>query len=103
IDLAIAMPVDLKMVSKLHNHLQTIPELRIVHTTGSWDEGTIITVALDKPIPLIRLISNMPDVEVTSELLEKEGLTRGKSSSLLRGENRGAKSIKLILKEAQTL
>ena len=101
IELDIPVPVELKMVSKLYNYLQTIPELKILRTRGSWDRGTTITVVLDKPMPLISLISKIPDVEVTPELLQKDGLVKGRSSSLLRGDKRGVKGIKLILKEAQ--
>ena len=100
VELIIAAPLELKLVSKLYNYLQTIPELRILYTRGSWDQGTTIAVVLEKPIPLISLISEMPGVEVTPELLKKESLAKGKSSSLLRGEKGEVKRIKLVLKEA---
>jgi hypothetical protein len=101
VELDIPVPVELKLVSKLYNYLQTIPELKILHTRGSWDRGTTITVVLDKPMPLISLISKIPDVEVTPELPQKDSLVRGRSSSLLRTGGKGVKGIKLILKEAQ--
>ncbi len=100
VELDIPVPVELKLVSKLYNYLQTIPELKILHTRGSWDRGTTITVVLDKAMPLISLISKIPDVEVTAELPQKDSLVKGRSSSLLRG-GKGVKGIKLILKEAQ--
>jgi len=101
VELAVAIPVDLKMMSKLYNHLQTIPELRILHTRGSWDRGTTITVVLDKPIPLINLISKIPGAEATPELPQKDDLVKGTSSSLLRGKKKGVRRIKLTLKEVQ--
>lgn len=100
IDLVIPSPVELKLVSSLYNYLHTIPELRILYTRGSWDRDTTITVVLDKPIPLISIILKTPGVEVTPELLEKDVLAREKPSLLLKGEQRTAKRIKLILKEA---
>ncbi len=103
VELAIAMPVELKMVSKLYNYLQTIPDIKILRTTGSWDRGTTITVVADKPIPLISKISKIPGVEVTSELLQKDDLVKGTSSSLLRAGGKGVKGVKIIkltLKEA---
>jgi len=100
VELIIAAPIELKLVSKFYNYLQTIPELRVLYTRGSWDQGTTITVVLEKPIPLISLISETPGVEVTPELLKKEGLAKGKSSSLLRGEKGEVKRSKLVLKEA---
>ena len=79
----------------------TIPEIKILHTRGSWDRDTTITVVLDKPIPLISIISETPGVEVTPELLEKDSLATRKPSSPPIGEKKGAKGIKLILEEAQ--
>ncbi|MBA7653171.1 hypothetical protein ES703_61014 [subsurface metagenome] len=100
VELAIAMPVELKLVSKFYNHLQTIPEIKIRHTKGSWDRGTTITVVLDKPIPLISVISKIPGVKATPELPQKDSLAKGTSSSLLRGGGKGVKRIKLTLREA---
>ena len=101
VDLVIPSPAELKLVSRLYNYLQTIPELRILYTRGTWDQGTAITVALHKPMPLIRLISETPGVEVTPSLLEKDALEKEKSSLPLRAGRKAVKRIKLILKEAQ--
>ena len=101
VELVIPMPVELKLVSKLYNYLQMIPELKILHTRGSWDQGTTITVVLEKPMPLISLISKTPGVEVTPEQLEKDEVATGKSSLLLRGGEKKVRGrIKLVLKEA---
>ncbi len=100
VELAIAMPVDLVTVSKLYNHLQTMPELRILRTTGSWDQGTSITVVLDKPIPLISIISKISGVEVTPELQSEDSLAKAISSSSLGAKRRGVKRIKITLREA---
>ncbi len=90
VELAITKPVDPKMVSKLYNYLQTTPEIKLVHTSGSWDRGTTITVVLDKPIPLISVISSkVPEAKATAERPEKDGYVSGK---------RGVRRIKLSLK-----
>ena len=90
VELAVAKPVDLKMVSKLYNYLQVTPEIKFVHTDGSWDRGTTITVTLDKPIPLISVLSSkIPEAEVTPERPEMDGFVKGK---------RGVRRIKLALK-----
>ena len=102
VELAIAIPVELKMVSKLYNYLQTIPDIKILRTTGSWDRGTTITVVADKPLPLISIISKIPGVEVISELPQKDDLVKGTSSSRLRASGKEVKRIKLTLKEAQS-
>ena len=100
VELFIPVPVELKMVSKLYNYLQTIPELKVLHTRGSWDRGTAITVVLDKPMPLISIILKIPGVEVTPELPQKDSLIKGRPGSLLRAGSKGVKGIQLILKEA---
>jgi len=99
VELAIGVPVDLKMISRLYNSLQTMPEVRILRTRGSTNRGSIITVALGKPIPLISVISSkIPGVAVTPEPPEKDRLVRGKPSPLLGKGKKGVRRIKLALK-----
>jgi len=101
VELAIGIPVELKMVSKFYNYLQTIPDIKILRTTGSWDKGTTITVVADKPTPLISEISEVPDVKVIPELSQNDSSEKGTSSSRLRGGGKGITTrIKLTLKEA---
>lgn len=98
VELAISVPVDLKMVSRLYNYLQTIPEIKILHTRGTWDRGTTITVVLDKPIPLISVISKIGGIEAIPELPEKDSPAKEKLSLLLGRGKRGAKRIRLAPK-----
>ena len=98
VELAISAPVDLKMVSKLYNYLQTIPDIKILHTSGTWDRGTTITVVLDKPIPLISIISKIGGIEAIPELPEKDSAGKEKLSSLLGKKKGGAKRIRLATK-----
>jgi len=100
IELAIAIPVELRAVSKFYNYLQTIPDVKILRTTGSWDRGTTITVVADKPVPLISTISEIPGVEVISELSQQDSSVKGTLSSRRREGGKGVKKIKLTLKEA---
>ena len=91
VELAIAKPLNPKMVSKLYNYLQTTPEIKFAHTSGSWARGTTITVVLDKPIPLISVLSSkIPEAEITPERPGEDGFVGGK---------RGLRRIKLALKE----
>lgn len=101
VELAIGTPVDLKMVSKLYNNLQTIPELRILHTRGSVNQGTTVTVVLEKPTPLVSMIlSRMPEVEAVPEPAGKDSLAKGKSSSLSRKSEDKVRRIRLALKRS---
>ena len=100
IELVIAIPVELKMVSKLYNYLQTVPDVKILRTTGSWDRGTTINVVADKPIPLIDTLSNIPDMEVIAEEPKQGSSAKSKSNLRLKREGKEVKRIKLTLKEA---
>jgi len=93
VELAIAKPVDPSMVSKLYNYLQTTPEIKFARTSGSWDRGTTITVVLDKPIPLISVLSSkIPGIEVTPELPRKDSFVKREG---------GVRRITLSRKEGQ--
>ncbi|MEK7354017.1 MAG: hypothetical protein AABZ77_05885, partial [Chloroflexota bacterium] len=97
IELAIAVPVDPAAVSKLYNYLRATPDMKVLYTEGSADRGTTITIALDKPLPLISLMSKMPGFEITPGLPQKENLRKGTSGSP--GANRkGLTRIELTLK-----
>jgi hypothetical protein len=93
-------PVDLKLVTQLYNYLQTIPELKVLYTRGSWDQGTTIVVVLEKSFALIKTITAIPNVSVSVGILEKDAAAGGKTISLLRRKDRIAKRLGLILKEA---
>jgi len=99
VELAIAAPVDLKMVSQLYESLQTIRELRILHTSGSANRGTIITVVLESPMPLISIISSkMPGVEARPELPGNSSSVGGNRTSLPGKGRKEMRRIKLALK-----
>jgi len=91
VELNVGVPVDPNLVSKLYNYLQTTPEIKFVRTSGSWNRGTMITVVLDKPIPLINVLtSKIPEAEVTPEQPGKDGFVK---------DRKGVRSIILTLKE----
>ncbi len=63
IELHVTAPVDMKMVSKLYNTLQTTSQIKIIQTRGSREKGTVITLMLEKPTPLIALVSKVDGLE----------------------------------------
>ncbi|MDP2744479.1 MAG: hypothetical protein Q8P00_05375, partial [Dehalococcoidia bacterium] len=78
VELVVAVPVDLKMLAKLFSFLQTTSEIKIHRISGSWDRDTTVTVAVDKPIPLISIISSrIPGAKATLEQPEAGGLVKG--------------------------
>ena len=99
VELTIDSKVELRLVSSLYNYLQTAPDLKILNTKGSWDQGTTITVVLEKPIPLISIISKTPGVTATAELIGKGGVAAGREDLPLREGEEKITRIKLNLKE----
>jgi vacuolar-type H+-ATPase subunit E/Vma4 len=99
IELMIAAPVELPALTKFYNYLQTLSDIKILYTRGSWNSGTTITVALDNPIPLISVVLKTPGVVVTPELYREDNLVSEISSSLLSVRRRRAKRLKLVLRE----
>ena len=60
VDLVIDVPVDMKMVSMLYDSLQTINDLKLLHMIGSTNQGVTISVVINRPIPLINMITPVP-------------------------------------------
>ncbi len=73
VHLAMVPPVDLTKMSELYERLQGIPEVKILRTVGSWDRGSTITVVLDKPLPLIDMLSELPGFDARPALPLSEG------------------------------
>jgi len=99
IELTVTVPVNLVAVSKLYNYLQTMPDLKVLYTRGSWDRGTAIMVSLDKPLPLIGMISKIPGIDVAIDSLQDDSTIKGASASLLGAKKEELKRITLVLKE----
>lgn len=97
VDLVLASPVNAARVTALYNHLNSIPDLKIVRTAGSWDRGTVVTVTLDKPLALIDLLSNIPALEVTP-VAPGAGFLKG-----LAEKGKPTEHLKISFKDQQTV
>ncbi|MFC2056279.1 hypothetical protein ACFLTO_01770 [Chloroflexota bacterium] len=99
VELTITVPINPVAMSRLYNHLQTTPEIKILYTSGSWDRGTTIAVTLDKPLPLIDVISKIPGIDVTLGSSQTNNLAKGTSGTLRGTERKEVTRIDLTLKE----
>jgi len=97
VEIAIAVPVDPAAVSTLYNHLQMTPEIKILYTRGSWDRGTTITVTIDKPLPLIDVISRIPSINITAAPPTKNNPGKGATSGLLGSKGKKTTRVDLML------
>ncbi len=63
VKLTIMPPIDFGMMRKLQECLHQVENLRLVLVSGSVQEGSIIVISVEKPIPLIDVLRAMPPVE----------------------------------------
>ena len=76
VDLIVSPPVTAARVTALYNHLQeAVPDAKVLRTSGSWEGGTVVTIVLERPIALVRLLSEIPSLQVTP----------GGSNSIMKG------------------
>ena len=61
--LVFVSPLGFKQVKQFAERLESIEDLKVLWTGGSVDEGTIIGVSVQKPTPLVRILSEIPGVE----------------------------------------
>lgn len=98
IELAIDAPVDLYLLSQLYDSLLTIPQLRILRTSGSLKRGARIKITLEKSMPLLgNLSAKIPGIQLEKVMSENEGKLEGKLNYGFRGEKE-AMTIKIALK-----
>ncbi|MFH1382829.1 MAG: hypothetical protein ABIH70_08060 [Chloroflexota bacterium] len=90
-------PVALELVSSFYNYLQTIPELRILYTRGSWDQGTTIAIVPEKPMPLIGIITKASKVVAIPQPTDKDVQLAGKAGAL-KGDTKRTTKMRVLLR-----
>ncbi len=99
IEMSVEVPVNLVAVSKLYNYLQSTPDLKVLYTKGSWDKATTIMISIDKPMPIIDMISKIPGIKVAARTSNSDSEIKGASASLLGTKKGEMVKISLILTE----
>ena len=84
VDISLVPPVELTVMAKIYAALQQKPEIKILRTIGSYDKGNTITVFLEKPLPLVSILAEIPDVEASMETTKKQGIpgVEGRKSTI---------------------
>ena len=105
VELVIPPPLEPTAVLKLHQWLTEVANADVGEMVGSWTGDTVIKVTLRRPVPLLRMLAESPDVvEVTEEPYpESTGPAGGvlRSPAEILGIGRGRvmpKRIRLVLK-----
>ncbi|MFC1933413.1 hypothetical protein ACFLXU_07355, partial [Chloroflexota bacterium] len=83
IELCVAKSVNSVALSTLYKLLQSTAGMKILSTGGSWDEGTNITVSLDKPLPLISMITKIPGITIIPKHAKIDRGSKTSTDSLL--------------------
>ena len=76
VELEIVPFADMAGIVEFHALLGGVDGVRIESTAGSWDRGTTITVALERPMLLRELLSQLPNVEATPAGPPREGILK---------------------------
>ena len=71
IELAILPPVSLQQILQLHEHLRPITQMNVLNLGGSVDKGITIRICIETPIPLLKILRDLPEVEKASDELEE--------------------------------
>lgn len=67
-EIVITPPIRAARITEIYGHLQSMPDLKILRTSGSWDHGTVVTVTLNRPIPLVEMLrSGIPQAVIRRE------------------------------------
>ena len=89
VEIVIAPPVNISKLLGVTRYLENTLDIKVLQTSGSWTLGSAITVSLDKPLPLVGLLKDMPNVQQA-----KIADGQGQSSASVQN---GARKISVIL------
>ena len=83
VELVLSSPMEPGMVLKLHQWLTGVANVDVGEITGSWTGDTLKRASVRRPLPLLQMLGELPDVvEVTEEPYASEG--SGPSPGVLR-------------------
>ncbi len=60
VELEVTAPTDFVQMWKLRAYLSMVPSIRVASVGGSASGGTTIVVILDKPLPLVSILNEIP-------------------------------------------
>jgi hypothetical protein len=95
IEIAIPPPVGLDRMLQFHKHLKQTPQLEVLNLGGSVDKGITIRLHLESPIPLLKILEDLPEVKKASDELPGERVIPGRGG----GEDPSLKRVVVITKE----
>jgi len=73
VELVLPPPVGLDRMLQLHKSLKHTPNIDVLNMGGSVDKGITIRVLMETPIPLIKVISELPEIKEAKEEVTEGG------------------------------
>jgi len=70
IQIVLCPPIDARQLMKLANRTESELNSRVLQMVGSWQEGTIMTVIMNKAMThrdILNIVNNMPEIEAVEE------------------------------------
>ena len=98
VDLVMTPPVDISHFIQLLRNLIKIECVKIMSTNGSYDEKSIIKILVEKPLPLLETLMEMPEIEKTEVLAGSESTpVQIPCCSALQGEQVGQQGVGIVV------
>jgi hypothetical protein len=67
VELKVSSNTNLEQIIQLHSRLKSIRQLRVSNVYGSVDKDVTIRLSLEKPMPLLNTLKDMPEIEKVIE------------------------------------
>lgn len=98
VDLIMTPPVEITHFIQLLRNLLKIERIKILSTNGSYDEKSVIKVIVEKPLPLLEALLEMPEIEKTEVLSGSESIpVQIPCCSALQGEQGGQQEVSIVV------
>ena len=98
VDLIMTPPVEITHFIQLLRNLLKIERIKILSTNGSYDEKSVIKVLVEKPLPLLETLLEMPEIEKTEVVTGSDSTpVQALCCSALQGEQGGQQEVSIVL------
>ena len=98
--IGVVPPVGLTQLSRLREKLESVSHLKILAVDGYWNDGCIITILMNRPLPLIHILRRTAEVEKANFWLDGPKWSDGYFPGWMSAEPRpgGVKGNQLVVR-----
>jgi len=115
VQLVLPPPVEANQLMRFASHVEDMLQSRVLQVVGSWQDGTIMTITLDRAMPSVDILNRLEGItevetigeeplieESSSKFLKISPKLLKQTKALPRLQNRPRKTIFVILESAYT-